>query len=98
MVEVKWTLQAADDLESITGLIASDSGAYARLFASDILSAAERLQQFPNLGRIVPEVNDTTIRELLLGNYRVIYRVQPDLVEVLTVYHGRRLLDPEQLM
>ena len=54
MAEVRWTPQAADDLESITDFIAQDSPYYARLFATDIINAVERLSSFPNLGRMVP--------------------------------------------
>lgn len=57
----------------------------------------ERLAVFPNSGRIVPELNDPGIREILFGNYRIVHRVTGDLVEILTVYHGARLLDPSRL-
>ena len=55
--------------------------------------AAERLADFPQCGRIVPEINDAAIREIILGNYRIIYRLQAGLAEILTVFHGARLLD-----
>jgi len=97
MAEVRWTPQAADDLEAITNFIAVDSPQYARLFAMDILVAVERLADFPNSGRVVPELKDPAIREILFGSYRIVYRVKGDLVEVLTVYHGARLLDPSRL-
>ncbi len=51
MAEVRWTQQAADDLESITDFISQDSPHYARLFAIDVIAAVERLSSFPNLGR-----------------------------------------------
>lgn len=47
MAEVKWTPQAADDLEGITQFIAADSPYYASLFAMDVLAAVERLTVFP---------------------------------------------------
>lgn len=97
MVEVRWTPQAADDLEAITDFIAVDSPQYARLFTMDVLAAVERLAGFPNSGRVVPELNDPAIREILFGSYRIVYRVKGDLVELLTVYHGARLLDPSKL-
>jgi toxin ParE1/3/4 len=97
MAEVRWTPQAADDLEAITNFIAADSPQYARLFAMDVLVAVERLADFPNSGRVVPELKDPAIREILLGSYRIVYRVKGDLVEVLTVYHRARLLDPSRL-
>jgi len=97
MAEVRWTPQAADDLEAIADFIAADSPQYARLFTMDVLAAVERLADFPNSGRVVPELKDSSIREILFGSYRIVYRVKCDQVEVLTVYHGARLLDPSRL-
>ena len=97
MAEVRWTPQAADDLEAIADFIAGDSPQYARLFTMDVLAAVERLADFPNSGRVVPELKDPAIREILLGSYRIVYRVKGDLVELLTVYHGARVLDPSRL-
>jgi len=64
----------------------------------DVLAAIERLVDFPNSGRIVPEVNDPMIREVLLGSYRIVYRVKDQHVDLLTIYHGARLLDPSKLV
>ena len=97
MAEVRWTPQAAEDLKAIAGFISNDSPHYASLFVLDVLNAVERLDEFPKIGRMVPEVNDPEIREVILGNDRIFYRLQPETVEVLTVYHGARLLDPSQL-
>ena len=49
------------------------------------------------MGRAVPEFNDEVIREVIVGNYRVIYRVRADAVEILTVFHGARLLDVKDI-
>ena len=98
MVEVKWTLQATNDLESIANFIAKDSFHYSRLFVVDIFESVDRLINFPNSGRIVPELNDSTVRELILGNYRLVYRFKKDIVELLTIYHGARLLNPSRLI
>ena len=64
----------------------------------DVLSTVQRLADFPNSGKIVSELNKPDIREILFGNYRIIYRVKNDLIEILTVYHGARLLDPSKLL
>lgn len=97
MVAVRWTPQAADDLESLALFIAADSPHYASLLVMDVLASVERLQDFPQSGRIVPELSAPDIRELILGNYRVVYRIRTDVVEILTVWHGARLLDPARL-
>jgi toxin ParE1/3/4 len=97
MAEVRWTPQAADDLDAIAEFISQDSPHYSSLFVLDILYAVDRLIQFPNSGRVVPEINDPLVREVILGSYRIIYRLRQDIVEILTVFHGSRLLDPSKL-
>jgi len=97
MAEVRWTQQAADDLEAITEFIALDSPHYAALFVSDIFQTLERVETFPDCGRVVPETNDASLREIIMGSYRLVYRIQSDVAEILTVYHCARLFDPSQL-
>ncbi len=97
MAEVRWSPQAADDLDAIAEFISTDSPHYASLFVTDVLATVERIGLLPRIGRVVPETNDPLIREVVLGSYRIIYRAKGDLVEVLTVYHGARLLDPSQI-
>jgi toxin ParE1/3/4 len=97
MVEIRWTRQASDDLEAITEFIANDSEVYAQLFAIDVLDAIDRLVDFPESGRIVPEADNPIIREVIFGNYRIVYRFRKETIEVLTLCHGARLLDPSKL-
>jgi len=97
VVEVRWTLQAAEDLHSIVEFIARDSAQYARLLVVDIFQAVDRIAEFPQSGRIVPELNDPIVREVILGNYRLVYRLKDASLELLTIYHGARLLDPSKL-
>jgi len=97
MAQVRWTPQAADDLDAIAGFIPQNSPHYAAVFVMDVLQTADRLVEFPQSGRIVPELNDPVIREIVIGSYRVIYRLRGDLAEILTVHHGARLLDPSRL-
>lgn len=94
MVEVRWTLQAYQDLESIAEFIAKDSSQYARLFVTDIFQTVDHIAEFPNAGRTVPELGDPVVKEIIMGNYRVVYRLRADAAEILTIYHGARLLDP----
>ena len=98
MAEVRWARQASADLEAIAEFIALDSFHYASLFAVDVIAVVERLAVFPLSGRMVPELNEPTIREAVMGNYRIVYRTKPELIEILTVYHGARLMDPSRLV
>ena len=97
MAEVRWTLQATQDLEAITEFIAKDSPHYARLLAVDIFEAVDRLIKFPQSGRIVPELKDAAVRELILGNYRLVYRFKKDTIELLAIYHDAQMLDSSKL-
>ncbi|MBP7052799.1 MAG: type II toxin-antitoxin system RelE/ParE family toxin [Phycisphaerae bacterium] len=97
MAQVRWTLQAAADLDTIAEFISRDSPHYAGLFMADILQTVDQLIDFPQSGRSVPEIGDKSIREVILGNYRIIYRLRGEAAEILTVHHGARLLDPRRL-
>ncbi len=97
MGEVRWTAQAAEDLHSIVQFIARDSTQYARLFVIDIFQAVDRIAAFPQSGRIVPELNDPVVREVILGNYRLVYRLKDVSLDLLTIYHGAGLFDPSKL-
>ena len=93
MAELRWTPQAADDLEVATEFIARDSPRYASLFAMSVIQAVEQLEHFPASGRIVPEKNDPSIRELIHRGYRIIYRLRDQTVELLAIHHASRPLD-----
>ena len=97
MVKIRWTSQALSDIDSIAEYISKDSHYYAQMFVVKIFESVESIQTFPGAGRIVPEINNPDIREIVLGNYRIIYRHSSKLVEILTVYHSARLLKPDKL-
>jgi addiction module RelE/StbE family toxin len=90
MAAVRWTVGAREDLREIVEHIAADSPTYARAMAMRILGSVKRLRAHPALGRVVPEYEDESIRELIVGNYRVVYRVEGRRVGVLAVVHGAR--------
>ena len=91
-MKIVWTDPAIDDLQSIRDYIARDSELYADNFISSILMAVERLESFPQIGRVTPEAGNPEIRELFLGSYRIIYRIRQEMIQILTVIHGSREL------
>ena len=97
MAELKWTEQALCDVEAIAIYIARDSSFYAQTFAQKIFDSVQRLEIFPESGRVVPELAQQNIREIILGNYRIIYRLKNNSVEILTVYHSSRLLNKNSI-
>ena len=92
MVKVLWTDMARDDLKSIFEYISEDSSFYAKRFAEKLLVKVEVLAEFPKMGRIVPEFETHEIRELIEGNYRIVYKVFDDRVDVLRIHHSSRQL------
>ena len=82
MARLRWTTQALDDIEAICRFIARDSEHFARLFANKIIDKATTLESFPKAARIVPESNLDHIREILHGNYRIIYHLTGDEVQI----------------
>ena len=92
MVRIEWTERSLEDLNEIRDYIARDSKSYANLFAKKLYDAVQKLKEFPNIGRLVPEVNITSVREIIFQNYRIIYRNMIDYIEIITIFHGSRLL------
>ena len=92
-LEVKWSPEGAEDLESIAEYIARDSDYYARAVVSEILSASRSLPEFPVIGRVVPEIGDENIRERFIYSYRLVYRVESARILIVAVIHGKRLLE-----
>ncbi len=91
MVRVNWTDQALDDIENIAQFIEKDSPKYAHIQVQRFFDKVKILETHPHAGRIVPEINREDLRELIQGNYRIVYRVVADtLIDIITVHHSRR--------
>ena len=92
-----WSPSAATDLQAIRDYIAADSPRYADLVVRRILLAVERLTDFPESGRAVPERTDGTLREVIVSPFRVVYRQREQTVEVVTVFRAaRRFLETSE--
>jgi addiction module RelE/StbE family toxin len=92
VAKIRWTIGARRDLHEIVNYIAEDSPAYAENFAERIILAVDRLETFPKLGRMVPEYQDASVRELIVGNYRIVYRIQGSRIGIAAIAHASREL------
>ena len=95
MVEVKWTDFAIQNLNEIGDYIEKKSyTSYASRVVGGLFAAVDVLERFPLAGRMVPEFQDTTIRELIrMNHYRIVYRVvNESRIDILTVHHSARIL------
>lgn len=87
---VAWTETAWRDLERIADHIAEDSPGYAAALVRHIRDQARSLEEMAERGRVVPELDQPTVRELVVGSYRLIYEISEGKVHVLGLIHGAR--------
>lgn len=99
MVRIKWLKSAKTDLKDIFDYIAKDSKSYAKLQVERIVNRTQILHKHFFSGKIVEAFNDSTIRELVEQNYRIIYRiVSPQEVHILMIHHSARDLSRRILL
>lgn len=98
MVKIVWTELSTEDLKEIFDYIAKDSTRYASITVNKIYDRAQDIIDNPYVGRIVPEINVNVIREVISGNYRIVYKIISEFqVDILRVYHSARLLKADRL-
>jgi toxin ParE1/3/4 len=88
-----WSPLALDRLSEIAEYIAQERPTAAEDWVDRIFGAVERLRDFPLSGRVVAEVGREEIREVIDGDFRIIYRVEPKQLSVLTIRHARQGTD-----
>jgi toxin ParE1/3/4 len=92
-VNISWSREAGENLVDIEEFIARDSVERAVRFVDALIDHAELvLTDNPGSGRTVPEIGHPDIRELIYRGYRIVYRLNDDRIEILTVFEGHRLL------
>jgi addiction module RelE/StbE family toxin len=98
VVEVKWTTLSLEDIENIASFIGKDSEQYALVQTERFFERVKILVSHPEFGKIVPEIGSPSIRQLIEGNYRIIYKViSPNRIDILTIHHRSRLLSSNPL-
>ena len=97
MTRVVWTRPALEDVREIREHIARDSPRYAQAVAERLFAAVERLREYPLSGRVVPELEQATLREVIHAPYRIVYRVRADMLEIITVVHAARQFPADEL-
>jgi toxin ParE1/3/4 len=85
-----WSPEAIEDVEAIAHYIERDSPWYAKAVVSKLVETAESIPEYPHLGRIVPELADSSIRERLVHRYRLIYRLEDKRAVVAAIIHARQ--------
>jgi len=92
-MKIRWTHEALLRLFEIEDFIAQDSPDRAR----QIIEHTESLPDNPLSGRTVPEISNPDMRELILKKYRIVYRINGNDIDILTVFEGHRLLRLDEI-
>ena len=96
-MRVVWTQEALDKLSDIEDFISQDSPQRAAKFVNYLIQRGEGVSKNPRIGRIVPEISNPNIREIIAKKYRIVYKIQENKIEILTVFEGHKLLSLEEL-
>jgi len=90
--QVRLSRSAQSDIQDIVRYISIDDSVRALRFGRFLIEHVKSLSQFPERGRIVPEFEDDSIREIFIRAYRVVYRIVPDSqsIEIIRFWHARR--------
>ena len=97
-MKIFWSPLAIDRSSEIVDYIAQDKPTAAEKWISTVFSKVEQLKASPEIGRIVPELNNAQFREIIYGNYRIIYRIEKKQMSVLTIRHGKQILPIKEIM
>ncbi|HEY5388689.1 MAG TPA: type II toxin-antitoxin system RelE/ParE family toxin [Thermoleophilia bacterium] len=96
-MRLAWTDRALERVRETARYIAADDPAAALRWASGLFDAVERLADYPESGRLAPELEGRSVREFVFGAYRVFYRVDEAVVLILTVRHASQLIREDEV-
>jgi plasmid stabilization system protein ParE len=91
-MKIEWSPLSIKRANEIAEYIALDSLEESNKWRQDLINRVEQLKKFSTSGRVVPELNDILKRELIFGNYRIIYRISENKIFILTLRHIRQRL------
>jgi len=97
-MKVVWSPLAIERASDIAEYIAQDKPEAAEKWINTLFSKVEHFVSSPEIGRVVPEIKNDQFRELIYGNYRVIYRIEKKQISILTIRHGKQILPIEDIL
>ena len=97
-MKIVWSPLAVDRASEIAQYIAQDKPSAAEKWVTAVFSKVAQLRSSPEIGRTVPEIGNERFRELLYGNYRIIYRLETHQISILTIRHGKQILPVDEIL
>jgi plasmid stabilization system protein ParE len=97
-MKIIWSPLAIDRASEIAEYIAQDKPSAAEKWINTVFSKVEQLKSSPEIGRVVPEIRNDEFRELLYGNYRIIYPIEKKQISILAIRHGKQILPTDEIL
>jgi plasmid stabilization system protein ParE len=97
-MKIIWPPLAIDRASEIADYIAKDKPSAAEKWINSLFSKVNQLKLSAGIGRIVPEIKNNQFRELIYGNYRIIYHIEKKQISILTIRHGKQILPIEEII
>jgi len=97
-MKIIWSPLAIDRASEIAEYIAQDKPSAAEKWINTVFSKVEQLKSSPEIGRVVPEIRNDQFRELIYGNYLIIYRIKKTQISILTIRHGKQILPIDEIL
>ncbi|MBA3003678.1 MAG: type II toxin-antitoxin system RelE/ParE family toxin [Desulfurivibrio sp.] len=97
-MKIIWSPLAVDRASEIADYITLDNPTAATRWVERIFEKVNALSSSPEIGRKAPKINREEIRELLFGNYRILYRIEKSHISILTIRHGKQILPVDEIL
>jgi toxin ParE1/3/4 len=97
-MKIIWSPLAIERASEIAEYIAQDKPSAAEKWIDTVFTKVETLKSAPEIGRVVPEIRNSQFRELIYGNYRIIYRIEEKKISILTIRHGMQILPIDEIL
>jgi plasmid stabilization system protein ParE len=97
-MKIIWSPLAIERASEIAEYIAQDKPSAAEKWINTVFSKVETLKSAPEIGRMIPEIRSNEFRELIYGNYRIIYRLEKKQISILTIRHGMQILPIDEIL
>ena len=97
-MKIIWSPLAIDRASEIAEYIAQDKPSAAEKWINTVFLKIKQLKSSPEIGRVVPEIRNDQFRELIYGNYRIIYRIEKTQISTLTIRHGKQILPIDEIL
>ena len=97
-MKIIWSPLAIDRASEIAEYIAQDKPSAAEKWINTVFLKIKQLKSSPEIGRVVPEIRNDQFRDLIYGNYRIIYHIEKTQISILTIRHGKQILPIDEIL